>query len=862
MSSTGPGKQISLSADVRVQNATGSEVVGVKVGTLVGTLIYVFGAPGAAPAGPPPRRGRDAEPYRSLEPYTIDDRDLFYGREALIGQLCTVIRSHAVTALIGKAAVGKTSLIHAGLVPQLAGDGNIAALSLRDYSAPAAGIRDQLGQIPNLTVTLPEGASLGAVLSSFAAQANKPVVVFFDQFERLFERSVAEQEEFARQIAGATRGAPNQNLENRLHLVFVLRDKFQGYAADLDARIRDANLLSNQQFVPGLSSDQARAAIANPLKVPGEYDRATLEEGLIDNWILPQLAAISDSSDGRIDPAPLQIICSRLFAQAREEAGAGQQPVLSVRLYQGLGQAQGILSGFLSDERAQLGVSDEEWTGIRELLGVMASSDTLDYATTLELARKIGRPESEVQRWLERLAAHRLVEARSSLSYALIGNYMIREIRQWYPEVYDEQMANQALQRTLKDWEDGHILTERRRLKRIYDARALLRPSPQAYALLLRSAVAYEANPQLWLAEIAKDAHAQETLDKLERGDRADPVVREVAGILFEGSSDERYRRLEEAAVRSPIENVRIASALALSPLGIPKVMDAFRPYLEGTPPAAPDDRRRASLALAWIRLLGLGGDWRPFVTPRLVFFILPLLRLRARRVEFATIAASAFAGTVLVGIVLALTHLVVVIAIHFANPVRQFVSSLAVGVVIGGIIGLLYGLGEVTAPPERPRVRAFGRWLSILSGFALANLVLQVASSGVVSGFEPLLVGALVGVGFAAANELALARFPGRIRRRVILSVGGLVASAGVAALLTFLVIKLGQLPLAQGIVWNFAGGINPYIFDRFTENGQSVLAWFAATVASGGIIGLGLAGGLAIGDWLNDQLERARYV
>jgi Novel STAND NTPase 1 len=858
MSDIGPGKQVSLSADVHVQNATGSEIVGVKVGTLVGTLVYVFGAPSAAPAAPLPRRARDAEPYRALEPYMIDDRDLFFAREALIRQLSTAIRSHATTALIGKAAIGKTSLIHAGLVPELAGDGNIAALSLRDYSAPAAGIRDSLKQIPNLAVSPPGDGSIGAALSGFAAQANKQVVMFFDQFERLFERSVAEQEEFAGQIAAAQ----NQNLENRLHFVFVLRDKFQSLASDLDAHIRDANLLTNQQLVPGLTGDEARAAIAGPLKVPGEYDRATLDEGLVSNWILPQLAAISDSGDGRIDPAPLQIICSRLFREAREKAGQGQQPVLSVQLYQELGQAQGILSGFLSDEKTKLGVSDEQWTGIRELLGVMASSDTLDFATTLELARKVGRSESEVQRLLELLAAHRLVEARSSVSYALIGNYMIKEIRQWYPEVYDEQMANQALQRTLKDWEDAHILTERRRLKRIYDARALLRPSPQAYALLLRSAVAYEANPQLWLAEIAKDSHTHGAFDKLERGDRADPVVKDVADILFEAPTDEHYGTFEEAAVRSPIENVRIASALALSALGIPRVIDAFRPYFAGTPSSTREDRRRANVALAWIRLLGLDGDWRPFAAPRAVSFIVPLLRLRARRVQFATIAASAFAGTVLVGIVLALTQLVVVIAIQFANPVRQFVSSLAVGVVIGGIVGLLYGLADVTAPPDRPRVRAFWHWLSILSGFALADLVLQVASSGIVSGLEPLLVGALVGVGFAGANELALARFPGRIRPRVLLSVGGLVASAGVAALLTFLVVKLRQLPLSQGILWSFAGGINPFIFDHFTENPQSALAWFAATVASGGIIGLGLAGGLAIGDWLNDQLERARYV
>src|SRR5919199_3762379 len=128
----------SIRVDQKVdQVGPGGEVVGVKVGTLVS--VYVFGAPGTTT---PPRRPADAEPYLFLDSFTFDDQPIFFGREKLTEELRSVILGHATTTLIGKAAVGKTSLINAGLIPALARDGNTIALTIRDYAKPAAGVRE------------------------------------------------------------------------------------------------------------------------------------------------------------------------------------------------------------------------------------------------------------------------------------------------------------------------------------------------------------------------------------------------------------------------------------------------------------------------------------------------------------------------------------------------------------------------------------------------------------------------------------------------------------------------------------------------------------------------------------------------
>jgi|GEM_PF-5335010 len=849
-------KTVTVSTDIRVGTASGSEVTGIKVGTLVGTLVYVFGAPGTAPAAPmaPQRR---AEPYKFLDPYAIEDQAVFYGRDALIQQLHATICAHRTTALIGDAAMGKTSLIHAGLVPALAREGDTVAFSIRDYSRPAAGIRDALKQIPNLPVDLPAQAALSTVLSSFVAQSDMRVVIFFDQFERLFAHSLAEQDDLARQIVLAQ----DQAREDRLHFVFILREKFQALAIDLQTRIADTNLLSNVHLIPGLTPEEARRAITAPLHVPGELDLATLEEGLVDQWIVPQLVHYGSAGHGLIHPAPLQVVCSTLYTKAQAAAGPRTQPKISLALYNQLGQAEGILKTYLSDQKTVLGVSEDEWSDIRKLLNAMAGADTLEFYPLAELARTVGRPEGTVKRRLEQLAVQRLVQPRGDGAYALIGNFIINEIRAWFPEQYNQQSANEALERLVADWEDQQLLTERRRLQRIREARSFLKLTPKALVLLLRSAVAYEADPGFWLAEITRDAPTQQAIEKIESRDEGDPVTGEVAEVLLGTKEQGGFRTLAEAAVQSPIRNVRIAAALALSTLGGDRVMASLRPYLTASGPGASGRRRAAILALAQIELLGVSRD-RPKPGLSLVPLAVILLRLHAHRVRIASIAASALAGTVLVGFVLALTHLIIVLSVRFPNPALQFISSLAVGVAIGGIVGSFYGVAEAIPPPNPATAQTCLRPIAIITGFGLANLFLIGASTARWPGWSPLLIGMLAGSGFAIANEWTLGRFAGDHRMRLLSGIAGLALTTGLATLLSIWAILALELRTRDFVLWQFAGGLNPIIFSGFPTHPAALVAFVLGNVVSGGIIGFGLAGGLAAGDWLAAELERARYV
>ncbi|MBM4360369.1 MAG: hypothetical protein FJ096_19860 [Deltaproteobacteria bacterium] len=59
------------------------------------------------------------EPWRGLLPYTEEHKELFFGRTALTGELAARLDSRRVAVLCGASGAGKSSLMHAGVVPAL-----------------------------------------------------------------------------------------------------------------------------------------------------------------------------------------------------------------------------------------------------------------------------------------------------------------------------------------------------------------------------------------------------------------------------------------------------------------------------------------------------------------------------------------------------------------------------------------------------------------------------------------------------------------------------------------------------------------------------------------------------------------------
>lgn len=261
-------------------------------------------------------------PYPGPRPFRAGEK--LYGRDWEITQLFYLLSAERIVILHSPSGAGKSSLLHAGLVPKLQGEGFDVWPSIR-VSAPVAGPGNRF--VKSVVASLEEGLPAerrrpgdeiaGQTLAQYVAQrprgpgAPSPVVLVFDQFEEILTLDpldVEAKREFFRQL-GDTLKNPD------LWALFALRED---YLAALDPYRDDVpTRLSNTFRIDMLSIEAGLKAITEPPKDAGREFADEAARKLVED-----LATVSvqqpDSSfrqvAGRyVEPVQLQVVCRRLW---------------------------------------------------------------------------------------------------------------------------------------------------------------------------------------------------------------------------------------------------------------------------------------------------------------------------------------------------------------------------------------------------------------------------------------------------------------------------------------------------------------------------------------------------------------------
>jgi hypothetical protein len=139
-------------------------------------------------------------PYKGLAPYTTEDAKYFFGRDEERRVISDNLRASRLTLLYGESGVGKSSVLNAGVTPQLRED--------RDYSVvvfpqpgggrdswrddPIESLRRVIGEnlslcLPAQESTQPQPSDLTALVRQFGTLLNRTLLVILDQFEEYFQ---------------------------------------------------------------------------------------------------------------------------------------------------------------------------------------------------------------------------------------------------------------------------------------------------------------------------------------------------------------------------------------------------------------------------------------------------------------------------------------------------------------------------------------------------------------------------------------------------------------------------------------------------------------------------------------------------
>ncbi|MBK8784596.1 MAG: hypothetical protein IPO22_22995 [Anaerolineales bacterium] len=191
---------------------------------------------------PPPYDSRP--PFLGLFAFRPEDREFFFGRDALVQKLVARIKAHPFLAVLGASGSGKSSLVMAGLVPALE------------------------AQMSYLT---PSSAPLSQLLTAKESASAKTVFVI-DQFEELFTHphDAAERADFIHALLELTK-------TNRV--VITMRADFWGEVA-IYADLKQA-MQEHQELIAPMTVDELHSAMEKQAAVVGLRFDPTLSESIL-----------------------------------------------------------------------------------------------------------------------------------------------------------------------------------------------------------------------------------------------------------------------------------------------------------------------------------------------------------------------------------------------------------------------------------------------------------------------------------------------------------------------------------------------------------------------------------------------------
>ncbi len=234
---------------------------------------YIFLTPGHQLNLPPaPPLDASKNPYRGLQSFDAEQCDLFFGRAALTAKLGEFVSQQPLTVVLGASGSGKSSLVKAGLIPDLQQQDTKAnypqwqlLAPIRPGESPFKVLSNALAEATVFGVSLPEAGSTSEVemltqyMKAWCPQhLGMKLLLTIDQFEELITLcpDAQERDRFLRGLALALAAYPKQ-----LRLVVTLRSDFE---PQFQNGLLKADWAAARFVVPAMTRSQLREAIEEP----------------------------------------------------------------------------------------------------------------------------------------------------------------------------------------------------------------------------------------------------------------------------------------------------------------------------------------------------------------------------------------------------------------------------------------------------------------------------------------------------------------------------------------------------------------------------------------------------------------------
>lgn len=301
-------------------------------------------------------------PFKFLDAYNKDDKDIFFGRDAEIEELYSLVFESNLTLVYGQSGTGKSSLIQCGLANRFAQSDwfnvyirrndniNESMLSvLKKYKVRNEGSSALVERLKkrrkNISASTEEHTqtnnepdeSLKTILRRLYKHYLKPVYLIFDQFEELFILGKKEEQQaFYENIADI--------LETELYcrVILIMREEVIAELYDFEKVV--PVLFDKRIRVEQMSRSKTQEVIT---RTTGKFDIQLDDESLPDRII-----EVLSEGEGRVELTYLQVFLDRLYQEAAR--GNGSEITFTSSQIEKLGTIEDVLGDYLNTQTREI----------------------------------------------------------------------------------------------------------------------------------------------------------------------------------------------------------------------------------------------------------------------------------------------------------------------------------------------------------------------------------------------------------------------------------------------------------------------------------------------------------------------------
>ena len=344
-------------------------------------------------------------PFKFLDSYTKEDKDIFFGREAEVEDVYTKVFQAKILLVYGASGTGKSSLISCGLANKFQ-DSDWLPVNIRRGINIVDSLRQQLEKTMLTSVASSKSNSFPKLLKSIYLDHFKPIFLIFDQFEELF--IFGDREEWEK-FVNTVREVLDSDLQVRF--IFIVRGEYLEYLTDFEQVLPE--IFGNRIRIEKMTRTNAVNCITGPCRSFG----IEVEEHFPDN-LLTKLSP----NKTEIELTYLQVFLDRIFKKASEKTKEGKI-IFSNGLLEELGNVGDVLSQFLDEQIELIPDSEKALALLKAFVSTDATKKQISSQQAAEFVKTIGQDfgEKQVDRLIQELVNRRILKDKDEA-----GRYELR----------------------------------------------------------------------------------------------------------------------------------------------------------------------------------------------------------------------------------------------------------------------------------------------------------------------------------------------------------------------------------------------------------------------------------------------------